>query len=401
MNRTLFYSYSFIKGLVPIYPVYLLLFESKGFSLAQISLLLAIWTITPFLVEIPTGILADHWNRKNMLVIGGLLHAGCYVLWYFSEGFWLFALGFVLWGISGAFLSGSTEALLYDNLKKEGREESFDKIYGQAEFYTGISTGISMFLGGFLSQTLGMDSVLILSSLMSLFGTVLASLLPEANLFKENARAAHEKEEIKVMDTLKDGIGFLVGKWEHVILVVIAIAVVGTAEIIDEYDQLIAGSFGLSLTWVGIWGGGRYLLDALGSKLAYRFKGLLEKLGIKHPFSIIWVLSLASVLCLLLSGLWKNLWLMILYGCFYLVMSSCRILQEDYLQKKIDEQGRSTVHSMVSLLLNGYSTAVFGLLALAPQLGAFDIILVTALYMLAILFILGIIYSSLRNRGEA
>jgi len=47
---------------------------------------------------------------------------------------------------------------------------------------------------------------------------------------------------------------------------------------------------------------------------------------------------------------------------------------------------------MVSLLLNGYGTAVFGLLALAPQLSAFGIILVTALYMLAMLLVLGIIF---------
>ena len=92
MNIRLLKFYSLIRGLVPVYPIYLLMFESKGLSLGEISLLLAIWAAPVVLLELPTGILSDHWARKNMLVIGGLLQGVCYILWFFSESFLLLLL---------------------------------------------------------------------------------------------------------------------------------------------------------------------------------------------------------------------------------------------------------------------------------------------------------------------
>jgi MFS family permease len=66
-----------------------------------------------------------------MLCIGVLLRAGCFALWAAADGFALFAAGFVLWGVGEAFGSGSAEALLYDNLKRDGIEDEFDRMYGR------------------------------------------------------------------------------------------------------------------------------------------------------------------------------------------------------------------------------------------------------------------------------
>jgi len=44
--------------------------------------------------------------------------------------------------------------------------------------------------------------------------------------------------------------------------------------ILDEYDSLIAASYGLGSTAVGLWVGGRYLLEALGASLAARMHRL-------------------------------------------------------------------------------------------------------------------------------
>jgi len=162
-STRLFCILSFIGELVPIYPVYVLLFQSNGLSLGQISLLLAIWGIPVVLFEVPSGILADNWSRKRMLTLGYLLKASCYILWFFSKGFALYALGFILWGISSAFCSGAFEGLLFDTLKKSGREGEFDRIYGRTLFFAGTGQAVSMFTGGFLSSLLGMYNVILIS----------------------------------------------------------------------------------------------------------------------------------------------------------------------------------------------------------------------------------------------
>ena len=49
----------------------------------------------------------------------------CFLIWFISHTFLMFALGFVFWAVAGAFTSGTEEGLIYDNLKCDGRENSF------------------------------------------------------------------------------------------------------------------------------------------------------------------------------------------------------------------------------------------------------------------------------------
>jgi|GEM_PF-5602171 len=70
-----FYAYRFFNDFAFIYAVYILLFKMNGLSVFEISLLLALWCGFVILFEIPTGALADKWNRKYMLSLGMLSKA--------------------------------------------------------------------------------------------------------------------------------------------------------------------------------------------------------------------------------------------------------------------------------------------------------------------------------------
>lgn len=48
-----------LSELVPLYPLYALLFLDTGLSAAEISLLFAAWSVTALLTEVPAGALAD------------------------------------------------------------------------------------------------------------------------------------------------------------------------------------------------------------------------------------------------------------------------------------------------------------------------------------------------------
>ena len=364
MNAKLFFIYKLLKDLVPIYPVYLLLFESKGLSLSQISLLLAIWSIAVVLLEVPTGILADHWNRKNMILIGGLCKAACYIIWFFSEGFGLYALGFILWGISGSFCSGSEEALLFDNLKLHGQEESFDRIYGKGNFYANIGVALSCLMGGFLTSLITFKGVLFLSALFVLISTFFASKLKEANYFRIQKDENQGKDSSRPLATIIDAAAFCVKNKLLLTVVLMLVLVIGTADIIDEYDSLIAQSYGFNIKLIGVWISIRYALEALGGRFAYRYKQLFLKIGIKKEFYSIFLLCFFAGICLTVSISIHSIALVPLYGLFFMFMASAGVLQEEYLQKRIEEQGRSTVHSIISLLHNLYGIAFFSVFAL-------------------------------------
>ncbi|MFF2086451.1 MFS transporter [Nocardia sp. NPDC058176] len=120
------------RDLLPIYALYGVLFAENGLSTAQISLLLAIWSVTSFVLEVPSGAWADTVSRRGLLVLSCVLQAACFAGWMLVPTFAGFALGFLLWGIAGALESGTFEALIYDDLVARGEPSAYASIMGWA-----------------------------------------------------------------------------------------------------------------------------------------------------------------------------------------------------------------------------------------------------------------------------
>ena len=114
------------------YPVYVLLFAHTGLSVAQISSLFIIWSVTGFALEVPAGAWADAVSRRLLLSVGPLLSAAGFALWIAIPSYWAFAAGFVLWGAEGALQSGAMEALVYEELDRVGAAGRYAKTMGRA-----------------------------------------------------------------------------------------------------------------------------------------------------------------------------------------------------------------------------------------------------------------------------
>lgn len=133
-----------IGDLIPLYALYALLFADHGLSTGQISALFAIWSATAFLLEVPSGAWADTVSRRALLVLSGVLLTAGFALWTLVPTYWGFAAGFVLWGTAGALVSGTFEALLYDDLAARGEQSSYARVLGytRAASETAIVVGI-------------------------------------------------------------------------------------------------------------------------------------------------------------------------------------------------------------------------------------------------------------------
>lgn len=102
--------------LVPFYPLYAVLFADSGLDPADIAALLAFWTITGLILEVPSGALGDTFSRRRLLMIGTCLRAAGFAIWVLWPTFTGFAIGFLLWSMESALNSGTAQALLYDEL---------------------------------------------------------------------------------------------------------------------------------------------------------------------------------------------------------------------------------------------------------------------------------------------
>jgi len=56
-------------------------------------ILQAIFTLSVFFLEIPTGVVADKFGRKISLSLAGLISAGGFLIYASYPNFWIFALG--------------------------------------------------------------------------------------------------------------------------------------------------------------------------------------------------------------------------------------------------------------------------------------------------------------------
>ena len=130
--------------------VFTLLFLQKGLTLSQFFILQSIGSITAFVLEVPTGIIADRLGRKLSVMISLALALLINPMFILSDSMWVLYGASVLGGICGALRSGADEALFYDTLKAMQREEEYTKRSGQLRWWSGYAGIAASLLGGVL-----------------------------------------------------------------------------------------------------------------------------------------------------------------------------------------------------------------------------------------------------------
>ena len=65
-------GYVFLFDFMLAYAIYTALFELRGLSIAEIGILLAFWSASAILLELPSGALSDHFDRRILLVLAPL-----------------------------------------------------------------------------------------------------------------------------------------------------------------------------------------------------------------------------------------------------------------------------------------------------------------------------------------
>ncbi|MFF5114540.1 MFS transporter [Streptosporangium sp. NPDC000509] len=184
------YVYAFLDEFVLFYPFYALLFVDTGLSTAEISSLLAIWSVTSVVLEVPSGVWADAVSRRALLALAPLLAAAGFLLWVAAPSYWVFAAGFVLWGASGALQSGALEALVYTELDRLGATGRYAAVIGRAR---AIGTGavmLSMAVAAPVFAVGGYPLVAAGSVLACVLAAVAALAFPERRV-----RPGEEREE--------------------------------------------------------------------------------------------------------------------------------------------------------------------------------------------------------------
>jgi MFS family permease len=251
-----------VDDTVPLYPLYVVLFAASGLTGGQISALFVIWSVTGLITEIPTGALADRFSRRAALIAAGVLKAAGYALWTALPGFTGFAVGFVLWGLSGALVSGSLQALVYEGLADAGVPERYPTVLGRitavgllAQVPSTLAATVLYAEGGF--RLAGWVSV----------GCCLASSLLAIRL--PQPPRTNEDEDEGYFATLRAGVRETVQR-PAVRIAVLALAAVGGIDAMEEYFPLLGQSWGVPVGMIPLAVLGIPLAGAAGAAVAGR-----------------------------------------------------------------------------------------------------------------------------------
>ena len=178
-----------------------------------------------------------------------------------------------------------------------------------------------------------------------------------------------------------------------IVFVLLFLVIVGTSESLDEYDQLIVHDFGYTYAMIGIWSGIRFTFEGIGSLITPMVHRWMNRIfSLHNEITLILILGIFSSILLGLCTLVHQTIAIVLYALYYFIISITRIITESYLQKQIEGEERSTIHSIVSLLLNFYGMFIFMILGqlsftvgLFSSLGIISILMVIMMMTLYIL----------------
>tara|TARA_Y100001960_G_C14774899_1_gene882511 strand:- start:3472 stop:4755 length:1284 start_codon:yes stop_codon:yes gene_type:complete len=135
------------------YPVFTLLYLDYGLTLSQFAMLNVVWAATIVLAEVPSGAFADTLGRKKLVVLSSLvMFIEIAMIAFVPTGnssvvFVVFLINRVLSGLAMALASGADEALAYDTLKEQGKEEIWPHVL-QIQLRLSSAVGIVITLCG-------------------------------------------------------------------------------------------------------------------------------------------------------------------------------------------------------------------------------------------------------------
>ena len=323
----------FSAVLIPFFTIW------GGISFSQVMILQAIFTLSIFILEIPTGAISDRFSRKLSLMIGSLISIVGFLVYASYPSFWVFASGEFILAVGFSLFSGADRALLYDSLKKAKKEKQSKKIFGRLGTFSLIGIMFGSIVGSVVAKYLGLRATMLLSSIPMVISFFVALSLNEP----KSKRKTEDKHYIKDM---KQSIKSF---RKHPILKILTfdyIFIMALAFFVVWVYQVVLTDVGINIVWFGFVNAGMIIAEII---ILNQFSFFEKLVGGKRNY--LFLSAIIPGICFILLGIFTN-WV-ITIGAIVLIAGfglTRRELSLNYLNKYIESENRATVLSTISML---------------------------------------------------
>ncbi|MGC9398108.1 MAG: MFS transporter [Anaerolineae bacterium] len=347
--------------IVPIRVLFLLRF----ISYAEIGVMEVAASSVILLLELPSGVFADLVGRKRAMVIGSLLSTLAFLCVGLGSELWHFVLGWALSGASDAFHSGADEAMLYDSLKKLGRESDYLKVAGRLNLIGALTGVCGSIVGAYLFRVNVRLPWLLFALLIALAGLVVASMV-EPHTSEKRYDVQNQIEHLK--GAFAFAFTHPTASWLIFFFLLLAFPMVAFGTLMSQPYLVSRGYAVTSLGFVfALLGGVSGTLSALSHRVERR-------LGERRSLLLVTVLYVALFI---LAGLVRLK--SVAFVCvflLYLVTYYKNVLFGSYLNRHVASEQRATVLSLRSFLHNVVVTLLIVLVGHLIDRYALDAVLV-------------------------
>lgn len=183
----LYMTFVFLSNFSTILYFLTVYLEFVGFSMVAISSMMIAYQVSKFILEVPTGYIADRFGRKTSGLVGVVGMLGYYVALLLVRSPLLLIGAFALKGFAVACMSGSIEAIYIDSVS----QDQLVRLNVVERFIFYVSYALSACVGGFISSAgaylIGL-SVDIIAMVLTL---VVVACIPEER--REDAATTFER----------------------------------------------------------------------------------------------------------------------------------------------------------------------------------------------------------------
>jgi len=299
------------------------------------------------------GVLADRVSRRWLLFAAQVVRALGFALWILFPSFWGFLLGLVLWGVKSATMSGTFEALVYDELTAAGREEDYARVIGrtQASRFSGVVA--ASLAAAAASAWVGYPAMVGASLLAGLAAAGLALTLPRAPRALPTGRRSY-------LAHLRRGAEDAMRLPGVLALMVFISGIQAVALACADYWQLFALEVGLPAPGIALFIAALAAAGAVAAVLAHRMQGAAA--------AVLYGLIVAAGLSLTVAAATFTVWSIVLPVIFVSLYWVVDVNADARFQHAIVGETRATVASVKGFATQCATTVLilgFGLVAQA------------------------------------
>jgi predicted MFS family arabinose efflux permease len=257
----------FVSSVAPWVPVEKIFMTQLGFTPALVATMAAAYAAVVPVLEIPSGILADRWSRRGVL----MLASGCALLSVLvgavSNSVTSHIVSAMILGVFFALQSGTVDSIVYDTLLEEtGTADGYEKHFGRIQMWNSVALTGSALLGGVIAGLTSPRLTYVITVPCAAAGLLLLLRFREPTLHRQVAARSGMREHLLATWRV------VTGQPRLAAIVVASLLAAATLQMVFEFGPLWLLAFGVATAVFGPYTAGMTATLGIGGVLPARLR---------------------------------------------------------------------------------------------------------------------------------